>query len=482
MPARQRTSASPSANPSATLVWFRQDLRCFDNPAFAQAMASGQPVYALYILDQGPHDPHPLGGASKWWLHHSLARFQADLAQLNVPLIVQAGSAEPVLADLVDQLSISKVFWNRLYEPHAISRDARIKADLKARLIEVQSYNAQLLVEPFTLATKGGTPFKVFTRFWEAARAQLTIDPPLPLPRPQLGPNKISGDFPALADLHLLPVRPNWASGFETVWQPGEAGAQAALDRFIGSALPHYAAERDRPDRPSTSRLSAHLHFGEIGPRQVYRAVTAQIPDRNADKLLAELGWREFAHHLLYHFPDLSHKSLRPEFDHFPWEEDPPALTAWCKGLTGYPIVDAGMRELWATGWMHNRVRMVAASFLVKHLMVPWQRGAAWFWDTLVDADLANNAASWQWVAGSGADAAPYFRIFNPILQGEKFDPEGHYVRRWVPELRDMPNGFIHKPWEAPIPPAHYPPPIIDHGAARARALSAFAALPKTSK
>ena len=284
-----------------------------------------------------------------------------------------------------------------------------------------------------------------------------------------------------LDNLELLPRRPNWAKGFEDYWQPGEHGADLALARFIASSLKSYAIERDRPDCPSTSRLSPHLHFGEISPARIFRTINTVCDDRNGQKFLAELGWREFAHYLLFHFPQMTTKSLRPEFDFFPWEDDEGALRAWQKGLTGYPIVDAGMRELWTTGWMHNRVRMIVASFLVKHLMIPWQTGAQWFADTLVDADLASNIASWQWVAGSGADAAPYFRIFNPILQGEKFDPNGDYVRKFVPELAHVPHAFIHRPWTMPNPPAGYPAPIIDHGAARARALSAFAELGKAA-
>ncbi len=474
----------------STLLWFRQDLRVNDNPALSAALAAGHPVIAVYIAESSPtvgrfnphaHTPHVTGGASRWWLHHSLQALTRDLAALNVPLIIRQGSPQDIIPALVSESRATAVYWNRLYEPFATMRDAPIKSGLKASGIDTQSFNAQLLVEPFAVATKAGSPFKVFTRFWEAARAIIDVGPPAPVPRKQTGPLPALSGL-ALDDLRLLPTRPNWAKSFEPVWQPGEAGANAALDLFLENGLSHYAAERDRPDRASTSRLSPHLHFGEIGPRQIWRAIGARSPDRNSDKLLAELGWREFAHHLLHHFPTLPEKSLRPEFDHFPWEEDPAAFKAWCHGQTGYPIVDAGMRELWTTGWMHNRVRMVVASFLVKHLMVPWQMGAEWFWDTLVDADLANNAASWQWVAGSGADAAPYFRIFNPILQGEKFDPNGDYVRRFVPELRELPDSLIHKPWTAEHPPKDYPPPIIDHGAARARALSAFAALPKPAR
>jgi deoxyribodipyrimidine photo-lyase len=457
------------------LIWFRQDLRLTDNPALTDAAATGRPLVPVYL-----YEAETVGAAARWWLHHSLANLSQSLAQAGTPLILRQGKASSAIPALAKELGASAVYWNRQYEPDAIARDAAIKSELKAQGIEAKSFKAQLLVEPFEVATKAGTPFKVFTRFWEAARATISIAPALPAPK-QLTAFAPAPTSLQLEGLSLLPQKPNWAAGFSDHWQPGEMGAQAALERFLDHGLQDYASGRDRPDRASTSRLSPHLHFGDIGPAQIWRAVTARAADRNSDKLLAELGWREFAHHLLYHFQDLSHISLRREFEHFPWSVDEPALLAWQRGRTGYPIVDAGMRELWATGWMHNRVRMIVASFLIKHLMMPWQVGAKWFWDTLVDADLANNSASWQWVAGSGADAAPYFRIFNPILQGEKFDPDGIYVKTHVPELRAVDPTFIHKPWLSPVPPANYPAPIVDHATARARALSAFSNLPKSA-
>jgi deoxyribodipyrimidine photo-lyase len=447
-----------------------------DNPALAAAIARGAPVIPLFILDSD----EDLGGASRWWLHHSLVQLGQDLVKLGAPLILLQGRARDLLPLLVEKTGCEAVFWNRLYEPQTIARDSAIKADLKGRGIKVETTNANLLIEPFAHFNKSGGPFKVFTPFWKTALETLKLEPDHKVPK-HIPLASVQIDTLSLDDFQLLPRKPNWAAGFDAYWQPGERGADAALSGFIAASLKNYAMERDRPDCPSTSRLSPHLHFGEISPARIFRTINTVCDDRNGQKFLAELGWREFAHYLLFHFPQMTTKSLRPEFDLFPWEDDPSALHAWQKGLTGYPIVDAGMRELWTTGWMHNRVRMIVASFLVKHLMIPWQTGAAWFHDTLVDADLASNIASWQWVAGSGADAAPYFRIFNPILQGEKFDPNGDYVRKFVPELANVPNAFIHQPWTMAQPPAGYPAPIIDHGAARARALSAFAELGKAA-
>lgn len=388
-----------------------------------------------------------------------------------------------MLSELVDQTGAKAVVWNRLYEPYAIARDTRLKEALVARSISVSSFNGSLLKEPWEVKTGSDTPFKVFTPFWRAA--QSTLEPSSPLPAPKSLPTPAK--WPAsdkLSDWKLLPTRPNWARGFEPLWQPGEAGARARLAAFVDDGLSRYAAARDVPAETATSRLSPHLHWGEISPGQVWHAlqVARQSPraERNVDKFLSEIGWREFSYHLLYHFPTLPERNFRSQFDAFPWADDNAGYRAWTKGRTGYPIVDAGMRELWDTGTMHNRVRMAAASFLIKHLLIDWRRGANWFWDTLVDADLANNSASWQWVAGSGADAAPYFRIFNPVLQGEKFDPDGVYVRRWVPELEACDTRFVHRPWDAPnFRALQYPAPIVAHDRARARALAAFQALPR---
>jgi deoxyribodipyrimidine photo-lyase len=387
---------------------------------------------------------------------------------------------------LIAQTGATSVYWNRLYDPGAVARDAEVKTNLGAGGIKCHSYNASLLNEPWEVSKVDGGDYRVFTSYWRAATGRPGRVALLPRPSagtwtgPGLGSDRLS-------DWGLHPTRPDWSSGFD-IWRPGEAGAQAGLDGFLEDRIHDYAASRDIPGTAGTSRLSPHLHFGEIGPRQALAASAVRSAAdndvaTNASMFEKELGWREFNHHLLFHHPRIATGSFRDGFDDFPWREDFQGLAAWRRGRTGYPIVDAGMRELWATGWMHNRVRMVVASFLTKHLMIDWRHGEAWFWDTLVDADLANNVANWQWVAGSGADAAPYFRIFNPALQSAKHDPDGDYIRRWVPELRGFPAGMIHEPWKAPQAAADarlghdYPRPIVDHAAARDRALEAYRSL-----
>lgn len=474
---------------SPAIVWFRQDLRLADNPALAAAIASGRPVVPVYVLDEDtPGDWRP-GGASRWWLHRSLAALDRSLAETGSRLVLRRGDAIEVIPALARETGAGAVFWNRCYEPEAIVRDKGIKACLKLRDIDVESFNAALLFEPWQVTSQKGTPLKVFTPYWRALR-QLG-DPATPLPAPARIPAPDS--WPGsdqLAAWNLLPRRPNWASGFEPLWQPGEAGAAARLESFLENSVDGYRGGRDVPAADKVSRLSPHLHFGEIGPRQIWHRAIGHAHERGLDPFsgsvetfLKELVWREFSYNLLYHNPTLPELCLRAEFEAFPWNEDPAALAAWQKGRTGYPIVDAGMRELWHTGYMRNRVRMIAASFLVKHLFVDWRAGAAWFWDTLLDADLANNSASWQWVAGCGADAAPYFRIFNPVLQGEKFDADGAYVRKWVPEIAALPDRVIHRPWEASATELRaagvrlgdtYPRPIVDHAEARRRALAEF--------
>ncbi len=489
----------PAAGPPA-IVWFRRDLRLADNPALHEAAAGGRPIVPVYILDRESAGARPPGGAAQWWLHGSLAALAQDLAGHGLRLVLRRGPAGPALDRLIAETGAGSVFWNRCYEPWEIARDRAIKAGLKAAGVAARSFNVGLLFEPWTVATGQGAPYRVFTPFWHACRR--ADPPPPPLPAPDLAASAAAAaaagpvDNDSLDSWALRPGAPDWAAGLRTAWQPGEAAARRLLDRFRGRSLPDYAAGRDRPDRAATSRLSPHLHFGEIGPRQVWdaiRALPGAADGREDDpaaagreKFLAELGWREFAHHLLFHFPSLPEEPLQPRFARFPWADDPAALRAWQRGRTGYPLVDAGMRQLWQTGWMHNRVRMVAASFLVKHLRLPWQAGAAWFLDTLVDADLANNSAGWQWVAGCGADAAPWFRIFNPVIQGRKFDPDGAYVRRFVPELARLPDRWVHRPWQAPADVCaaaglrlgeDYPLPIVDHAAARRAALEAYAAL-----
>lgn len=487
--------ASPASDsPPPVVVWFRQDLRLNDNPALAAAAASGRPVIAVYILDTSGGDWTP-GGAVRWWLHHSLTSLATALRRhYGLQLTLRCGDPAAILPALLQETGAETVHWNRVYEPGGIARDAALKAALQKQGVAVETHNAALLFEPLTVKTQAGGWFKVFSPFWRACLTQ-------PSPVPQRAPKSLTPylktlDSDALEGWNLLPTRPDWAGGLRDSWTPGETGAAERLQAFIDKDLHRYADGRDRPDLNCTSRLSPHLHFGEIGPRQVWQAVQ-MAADRdqditragiaqNADKFLSELGWREFCHHLLFHFPALAQQNFRSDFDAFPWNPRPDFVKAWQRGQTGYPIVDAGMRQLWQTGWMHNRVRMIAASFLIKHLLQDWRLGEAWFWDTLVDADLANNAGGWQWVAGSGADAAPYFRIFNPVLQGEKFDPEGDYVRRWVPELAPLPTKYLHKPWAAPaavltqatiVLGRDYPQPLVDHDAARKAALAAFAAL-----
>ncbi len=456
------------------LVWFGSDLRLTDNPALERAIARGFAVVPVFIWAPKEDAPWPPGAASRWWLHQSLERLQEALEQRGSKLIVRRGPTAETLLALAAENGARAIFWNRRYEPAVIARDREVERYARERGIATEICAGNLLFEPGTILNNDGKPFRVFTAFWRACLLQ----PDLPHPTP--APDRLHSPAPwprsmAIAELGLAP-KIDWAGGLRETWQPGELPAATRLKSFRESALKSYTVDRDRPDHLGTSRVSPHLHFGEVSARQVWHELRSH---KTAEPYLRQIAWREFSYHLLFHFPHTPQEPLRPEFRAFPWRVDAQALTAWTQGKTGYPLVDAGMRELWRTGWMHNRVRMLAASFLVKHLMTQWQEGAAWFWDTLVDADLANNTMGWQWSAGCGADAAPYFRIFNPVIQGEKFDPEGAYVRRWIPELADVPARWIHKPWESPNPPAakKYPAPIVDHGAARTRALAAFASL-----
>lgn len=464
-----------------TIVWFRQDLRVADNPALSHAAAQGR-VVPVYILDETPPpDGRPIGAASRWWLHHSLVALEHSLGGL----VRLRGAPRDVLPALARQVGATAITWNRCYEPYAVRRDTVLKTKLTAAGIDVASFNGSLVFEPWDVETGSGGPFKVYSPFWRAC-LKLPVEAPQPAPAVELAATGPIGD--ALADWNLLPERPNWARGFDTAWTPGEAGARDRLAAFLDKGLAGYATLRNRPDLENVSRLSPHLHWGEISPRQVWAAVKTAATAaprllQDGDKLIAEIGWREFNHHLIYHFPTMAARNWKPAFDHYPWRSDSGQLGAWQRGRTGYPIVDAGMRELWTTGYMHNRVRMIVASFLVKHLRMDWRLGEAWFWDTLLDADLANNVAGWQWTAGSGADAAPYFRIFNPMEQGRKFDPDGTYVRRWCPEIAALPNELIHAPFEA-TPAAlaacgivlgtTYPHPIVNHADARREALAGY--------
>jgi deoxyribodipyrimidine photo-lyase len=479
-----------SVQTPTTIVWFRQDLRLADNLALAAACASDCRVLPVFIYAPAEEADWPPGGAQRWWLHHSLNSLSQDLERCHSRLILRASDCSlSALRQLVEESRAQRVVWNRRYEPAAIARDQKIKTALRAQGLDVRSYNSQLLHEPWDIATKTATPFQVFTPFWRQCLSQPEPAAVLAAPARVKAPMQWPGSL-AIEAFGLLP-RLRWDAGFYHAWTPGAAGAQQLLNNFLSDAAFEYDEARNRPDIPGTSRLSPHLHFGEIGPRQIWHAVrkAAIAAGRHSSwrnsQFLTELGWREFAHHLLFHFPATTNSPLRKNFSHFPWRDDATALTAWQRGCTGYPIVDAGMRQLWQTGWMHNRVRMIVASFLVKDLLLPWQHGARWFWDTLVDADLASNTLGWQWVAGCGADAAPYFRVFNPVTQGEKFDPNGDYVRRWVPELAALEKTYVHRPWEAPAevlqaaavrPGENYPDPIVDHSAARQRALAALKA------
>jgi deoxyribodipyrimidine photo-lyase len=467
------------------LVWFRQDLRCDDHPALVAASEQGEvvPVFIWAPEEEGDWAP---GAASMWWLHHALSSLQQALSAVGSRLIIRRGPALATLLGLARECDSSAVYWTRRYEPACVERDTAVKHGLRDAGLVAESFNGALLHEPWTVRSGQGTPFRVFTPFWRACLAKGEPAEPAEAP-PLRGPRRWPSSITVEA-LQLLPTV-DWAGGLRSAWEPGEPGARRVAACFIAKALAGYGTQRDIPGAAGTSRLSPHLHWGEISPRRLWHLLGAagrrqRIPAADLEKYRAELGWREFAHHLLHHAPQTVQRPLRSEFSSFPWREDPTQLRAWQRGQTGYPLVDAGLRELWHTGWIHNRVRMVVASFLVKHLLLPWQEGARWFWETLVDADLANNTLGWQWTAGCGADAAPFFRIFNPVTQGERFDADGSYIRRWVPELARLPGALIHAPWEAP-PAAlaaagvtlgrEYPFPIVDHKAARERALAALA-------
>jgi deoxyribodipyrimidine photo-lyase len=442
-------------------------------------------VIPCFIWSPDDDQPWPPGGASRWWLHQSLTQFQESLRRVGSRLILRSGPTVAALTSLIEETGATAVFWVRRYEPAARRLEEQVQRALQARGVATAAFSGVLLFEPEAIRTQTGKPYQVFSAFWRRCLREPEPEPTRPAPTRLPAPTR----WPASVELAELRLEPtiDWAGGLRETWQPGEAGAHERLRRFLAAALRNYDTGRNRPDWEGTSRLSPHLHFGEISPRQVWTAVrqtAARSPTAlDVERYLTELGWREFAHHLLFHLPHTPEQPLRQEFNRFPWVEDRALLRAWQRGRTGYPIVDAGMRQLWHTGWMHNRVRMIVASFLTKDLLLSWQHGAKWFWDTLVDADLANNTLGWQWTAGCGADAAPYFRIFNPVSQGKRFDPDGAYVRRWVPELARLPNRWIHRPWEAPASVLKqaavtlgttYPRPAVNHAAARARAREAF--------
>ncbi|HBB52290.1 MAG TPA: deoxyribodipyrimidine photolyase [Legionellales bacterium] len=458
---------------SKGMFWFRKDLRINDNQGLYQACKNHQELLCIYIIDTPLEQLRD--AAQSWWLHHSLISLQKS----PIKLMIHVGDPKKIIQELCQKHQIDKVYWNRCYEPQSIERDKSIKEDLKAKQIQAQSFNASLLQEPWEVMNQQGSPFKVFTPFWKQCLKQIQMQAEFKI---DSWPKWI--EYPAIniSELHLLPNQPNWAAKFPEYWQPGETGAQTRFDNFIQHKVYHYKDGRNEPALEATSGLSPHLHFGEIGPWQIFRQVMAyqmQHPEHEEQTrhFLSELGWREFSYYLLYHFPRLGTDNFRPAFNSFPWHENPEAFKRWTRGLTGYPIIDAGMRELWLTGSMHNRVRMIVASFLVKDLFIDWREGARWFDRTLLDADMASNYASWQWVAGCGADAAPYFRIFNPILQSEKFDSQGSYIKTWVPELAHLPAQWIHQPWKAPVQINNYPKPMVDHDKARHQAMQYYQAL-----
>jgi deoxyribodipyrimidine photo-lyase len=476
------------------VVWFRDDQRLTDNPALSHAASSGHPVVCVYVYDAKPKKGRPLGGAARWWLHESLRELAAGLKALGADLVLLSGAEQDTIEAFASAVDAAEVCWNRRYSVAQRHTDASIKSALEAKGISVTSFNGHLMREPWKVLTRNGEPFQVFGAYWRAAREASSPQAPQPAPvalRPYALRDHEHAFAVDLLDLRLQPTTPDWVAGLRETWRCGENAAQQQLHRFLMHSFDGYATSRDALAHEGTSRLSPYLRFGNVSVRQVwYAALTAaQAESISGEHLRAfqdELGWREFSYYLLYHCPPLHEVNFRRQFDAMPWCADPQALRTWQRGKTGYPLVDAGMRELWSTGWMHNRARMIVASFLVKHLLIDWREGEAWFWDTLVDADEANNPASWQWVAGSGADAAPYFRIFNPVLQGQKFDPRGDYVRRWVRELGRMQGKAIHAPWLAPsldLAAASirlgetYPLPVVSHGEARIRALDAFGKL-----
>ncbi|HYD26665.1 deoxyribodipyrimidine photo-lyase [Brevundimonas sp.] len=472
-----------TTRPAPVILWFRQDLRLADNPALDHAMRTGRPLIPVYILDDGPA-VRRIGAASRWWLEGSLRALAADLDRRGAGLLLRSGDSETELRRLIAETGADAVFMNRRFEPDAFVHDADIAHALKADGVECHGYNGALLARPGAVWTGSGGAYRVFTPFFRALLEVAAPPPPMPAPGAIEAVSGLTGD--TLDAWALRPTAPDWAGGFN--WTPGEAGAAAALTAFVERGLRSYSKGRDHPAEPAVSRLSPHLHWGEIHPWRAAEAVRRAASDgrvapAEAEKFVAELGWRDFSAQLLHHFPQMTDTAFRPEYDRMPWRDDPDGLEAWKRGRTGYPVVDAGMRQLWTTGWMHNRVRMIVASFLVKDLLVDWRAGEAWFWDTLVDADLASNVQNWQWVAGSGADASPWFRIFNPVTQGQKFDADGRYVRRWIPELARLPDRWLHAPWTAPPEILRaagvrlgqdYPKPVVDHAAARDRALEAL--------
>ena len=472
-------------NEDIIIFWFRQDLRIVDNPGLSKSLKSDK-VLPIYILDDTNSNDFAMGAASRWWLHNSLRELNKNL---DNKLSLYKGDPLEILESLSSRFNIKGIFWNRCYEPWRIERDKKIKSKFIEKDIIVETFNSALLWEPWEILKSDNTPYKVFTPYYRKG-CLMSEAPRKPLSAPNL--NTLFEDkenILQLDDLNLLP-RIKWYKEMEKLWEPGEKGAHKKLESFLSDGLLGYKEGRNFPSKKNVSQLSAHMHFGEISPNQVWHRAKLKkdLPgiEKDLDHFLSELGWREFSYNLLFHFPELPRENLQKKFDNFPWIDNEILFDKWKKGLTGYPIVDAGMRELWQTGYMHNRVRMIVGSFLVKNLLLHWHKGEKWFWDCLIDADLASNSASWQWVAGSGADAAPYFRIFNPILQGKRFDPDGSYIKKFIPELEQLPSKYLFSPWEAPIEVlseanielgSDYPEPIVDLIKSRDRALEAFSTI-----
>lgn len=478
---------------AGSLLLFQNDLRIEDHPALHAARTEADWVCPLFVWSPADEKPWAPGAASRWWLHHSLLALQERLAGRGAPLVIRSGDVSETVQAVAKETGAESVYWSARYEPHTAALQSDLRKDLQKRGLKVRIFPGRTLFDPSTLLNKSHEPFQVFTPFWRSCVARIEeagLPPAIPTPRHLTDPPRRVRSQ-EVADLGLLPKIP-WDAEFGPTWKPGEEGAHKRLRHLLGIAA-QYHDLRNRPDLDGTSALSPHLHFGEITPRQIAQAVLdefgvtpqewSRLPE-GPRVFLAEIGWREFAHAVLYHFPQTDRAPLKSKFEAFPWKYAQRPLRTWQRGLTGYPIVDAGMRQLWRTGWMHNRVRMIVGSFLTKDLLQSWQAGAEWFWDTLVDADLANNTLGWQWISGCGADASPYFRIFNPIMQGRRYDPEGSYIRQWVPELAKLPADVIHEPWTAApevlsgagvVLGETYPQPMVDHAAARVAALEALA-------
>ncbi len=466
------------------LMWFRHDLRLTDNPAWIEA-CQAEVVIPVYVLDTHP-STRPLGQASRLWLHHALASLEKDL---GVPLHCYTGPTETLIPSLCEQYDIDHICWNRAYEPWRITQDTMIKKTLRDQGIKVSTHHASLLWEPWTITKQDNTPFKVFTPFYRKGCLQAT-SPRQALPKPIPPAHIPSNPEASLAQLKLQPSD-HWTNHVLAPWTISEEGALAQLEHFLQHGLNQYKTGRDYPSQHAVSRLSPYLRWGQLSPHQVWHAACNyaedhQLSHHHIDHFCSELGWREFAYQQLYIHPELHTQNLQSKFNRFPWHRNEAHLRAWQQGKTGIPLVDAGMRQLWQTGYMHNRIRMVTGSFLVKNLLIHWREGEAWFWDCLVDADPASNPASWQWVAGCGADAAPYFRIFNPVTQAERFDPDGEYIAHYVPELAKLPTPFRFKPWEAPTLVLQeagitlgkdYPFPLVDLKTSRQAALEALASI-----